>query len=55
MERRLRWATEEGNGLEYVAIRGTLQGVVAEGVVIGPDSGTPYEGCLLYTSPSPRD
>lgn len=50
MERRLRWATEEGNGLEYVAIRGTLQGVVAEGVVIGPDSGTPYEGRLFGCS-----
>ena len=44
MERRLRWVTEEGNGLEYVAIRGTPQGVVADGVVIGPDSGIPDNG-----------
>lgn len=50
MERCLRWATEEGNGLEYIAIRGTPQGVVAEGVVIGPDSGTPYEGRLFGCS-----
>lgn len=44
MERRLRWATEEGNGLEYLAIRHTAQGVVAEGVVVGPDSGDLYQG-----------
>jgi hypothetical protein len=44
MERRWRWATEEGNGLEYVAVRGTPQGVVADGVVIGPDSGIPDDG-----------
>ena len=50
MERGLRWATEEGNGLEYVAIRGTPQGVVAEGVVIGPDSGIQYEGRLFGCS-----
>ncbi|WP_312183543.1 putative glycolipid-binding domain-containing protein, partial [Massilia timonae] len=50
MERRLRWATEEGNGLEYVAVRATPQGVVADGVVIGPDSGIPYEGRLFGCS-----
>lgn len=44
MDRSLRWATEEGRGLEFFSIRSLGQGLVAEGVVIGPDSGVPYEG-----------
>lgn len=50
MERCLRWATEEGNGLEYLTLHGTPQGVVAEGVVVGPDAGTLYDGRLFGCS-----
>jgi len=39
MHRSLRWATEEGNGLEYCTVHGTPQGVIAEGVAIAPGFG----------------
>lgn len=44
MHRSLRWATEEGDGLEYCAIRSTPQGVMAEGVTIAPGFGNLAEG-----------
>lgn len=36
MQRSLRWSTEQGNGLEFCALRCTPQGLIAEGVTIGP-------------------
>ncbi len=50
MERSFRWATAEGNGVEHFTLGSTLQGVLAEGVVIGPDSGAAYEGRLYGCS-----
>lgn len=44
MHRSLRWATEEGDGLEYCAIRSTPQGFIAEGVTIAPGFGNLAEG-----------
>ena len=44
MQRNVRWATEEGDGLEYCAIRSTPQGFIAEGVTIAPGFGNLAEG-----------
>lgn len=40
MHRSLRWTTEEGDGLEYCALRSTPQGFIAEGVTIAPGVGS---------------
>lgn len=44
MRRSLRWATQDGDGLEYCTVRATPRRVVAEGVVIAPASGRAAEG-----------
>lgn len=44
MHRRLRWATEQGDGLEYCVIRSTPHGFTAEGVTIAPGFGSLAEG-----------
>ncbi len=42
VDRIIRWALAEGVGAEHLSVRGTAEGVVAEGVVVGARGGTPY-------------
>ena len=42
MKRIVRWVPDAGVGAEHLSVRGTAEGVVAEGVVVGARHGTPY-------------
>jgi hypothetical protein len=44
MERSYRWAREKDGGLEHLSLRESEDGFLAEGVVIGADTGLPF-GC----------
>lgn len=50
MQRNYRWATQEGEGLEHLVLRSDENGVVAEGVVIGPLRGAMYAGAPFACS-----
>ncbi len=42
MNRVVRWVPAEGVGAEHLGLRGTAEGVVAEGVVVGARGSAPY-------------
>jgi hypothetical protein len=44
MTRSWRWTTYEGKGVEHVAIAESADGIIADGVVIGPDTAALF-GC----------
>ncbi|MEH6436862.1 putative glycolipid-binding domain-containing protein [Massilia sp. DD77] len=44
MRRIYRWHTVEGGGTEHLALDLSLDGIVAEGVVVGPVTGVLFEG-----------
>ncbi len=50
MHRSWRWMTQEGRGVEYLALTATGDGCVAQGVVVGPDAGPLYTGALFGCS-----
>ena len=50
MHRDCRWSTEEGEGLEHFTLTRSDEGVLAEGVVIGPAFGPMYTGELFGCS-----
>jgi uncharacterized protein len=42
VNRIVRWISAEGEGAEYLSIRGTAEGIAAEGLVVGARHGLPY-------------